>query len=1551
MSEAAEASHPTAPLPEALNACTRAWFERVFDAPTEVQAGAWPAILAGRNALLFAPTGSGKTLAAFLAVLDRLMFGPPPVLGEGETHPGIRVLYVSPLKALGVDVDRNLRAPLTGISAVALSRGVPVVAPEVGVRTGDTPSRERARMARQPPDILITTPESLYLMLTSKAREVLARVETVIVDEVHSLLPTKRGAHLALSLERLEAIRLVRDPEAPPLQRIGLSATQRPADEAQRFLGGVDIDADGVVRYRPVDVIDARRPPRLALSVEMPLEEMLAQDPAPRADPDSDDLPPHPEGPWAEDEGVQGDDPDAAFAAGNLARGPLPPSIWPAIYPRLIDLVTAHRSTIVFVNSRRLAERISAAINEEVEHELSRPHHGSLARTTRQETEDLLKTGQLRAIIATSSLELGIDMGAVDLVVQIESPGSIASGLQRIGRAGHSVDAVSNGVVFPKYRGDLLAAAAATAEMKRGNIERTRYLRNPLDVLAQQVVAAIADGHQTPVEQLYAMVRGAAPFAELPRASFVEVLDLLSGRYPSDGFSELKPRITWDRITDTLTPRKGAQRTAILNGGTIPDRGLFGVFLGQGSESATRRSRVGELDEEMVYELTPGEVFRLGASSWRVVEITKDQVIVDPAPGEPGKMPFWRGEGLGRTLEFGQAIGRLTREIDEAPRARAIATLISAHDLTEGAAGILVDYVKAQREAAGAVPTDRAIVLERFRDEIGDWRVVLMTPFGARVHAPWAMCAARRLRTRFVDVDVVWTDDGIVFRIPDAESLPAPEDFLPDPETLEDEVTEGLADTSLFAARFRENAARALLLPRQSPTKRTPLWLQRRKASDLLKVASRFPSFPILLETYRECLTDVLDLPGLTEISKRVRARDIALDEVETGAPSPFAQTILFDFTGSFIYETDAPLAERRAQALALDHAQLKELIGAPDYRELLDPAALDELALELARLERPVIGDVDDVHDLLLSLGDLSADELDARRNAERASEADVTGFIRTLVDARRVVALKIAGETRYVAVEEAARYRDATGAVLPLGLPHTLLDPVPDALVELVARYARTHVGFGLADVTTRFGVDPGRARRALDALTAAGRIVDGEFTPGARHEEWIDRQVLGRAKQRSLAKLRRAIEPVAAPAFARFLIGWQRVGGRGRGLDAVLDAVEQLQGLPLLASVLESEILPARVANYHAGMLDELCLSGEVIWRGVESVGPSDGRIALYIADRYEHLALPPDGSLSAAAEAILDELAAGGALQFPEIVTRVGGQAPDLVSALWELVFAGRASNDALAALRSHLKLDRPREVSGAGLRRRRGRAHRFRSRRRDFVPGTEGRWFALPGMPGDDDADAPTPTERAQAIARQLIERHGVVTRETAAFEGVPGGFSQLYPVYRQMEDAGTVRRGYFIEHLGASQFALPPVIDTLRREEDTRPAPVVLAATDPANPYGAVLPWPERAAGTRPARTAGARVVLAGGACLAYLARGGQSLVTFLPQDAAARDRAMRAIAEGLIQIATRFGPVFLEEIDGRAPDDSPLEATLVAAGGTSGYRGLRIAPVEASGA
>ncbi|MDX1733229.1 MAG: DEAD/DEAH box helicase, partial [Halioglobus sp.] len=1142
-----------AAIPDALfHRCTRTWFCESFAGPTRVQLESWPALQRGDSALLLAPKGSGKTLAAFLASIDRLMFGGAE---EGAaTDAGVKVLYISPLKALGVDVDRNLRAPLAGISAVAAREGVVHRDVQVGIRSGDTESRERARMLRHPPDVLITTPESLYLMLTSKARDILDGVQTVIVDEIHTMVSTKRGAHLFLSLERLE--RLVRggDPSGGSIQRIGLSATQRPLEEAARLLGGCELDPlQSRPRERPVTIVDASEKRAFELSICMPLGDQV-------------------------DKAV-----DEFNVVGNAATSPVPASIWPAIYPRLVALIREHRSTMVFVNSRRLAERLAAAVNDTAEEDLARAHHGSMSRDTRGEVEDLLKRGELRALVATSSMELGIDMGAVDLGVQVEAPPSIASGVQRIGRAGHSVGETSRGIVFPKYRGDLLTAAAASREMLAGHVEASAYPRNPLDVLAQHIVAMVAM-EAWDVEELYLAVRQAAPFADLPRASFEEVLNLLSGRYPSDDFAGLKARITWDRINQVLTPRRGAQRTAILNAGTIPDRGLYGVFLVGGDNT---RSRVGELDEEMVFELQAGEVFRLGASMWRALEISKDQVLVEPAPGQQGKMPFWRGDGVGRPLELGRAIGALTRTLSRTNRKQALALLTGEHALEPKAAEILYDYVQDQFAEAGEVPSDEQVIVESFIDEVGDWRVVVQSPFGARVHAPWAMTTAAHLRERCGEIDVVWSDDGMVFRLPESDAAPEADWFIPDPETLEEDVIRALADTSMFAARFRENAARALLLPRRFPGQRTPLWLQRRKSADLMNAASRYPKFPMILETYRECMSDVFDLAGLMQLLEDIRSRKVRIHSRLSDGPSPFAQTVLFDFTASFIYDADAPLAERRAQVLSLDHAQLKELLGSADYRDLLDPEAIAAIALRCRRLDQPSLKDADDVHDALLALGDLSLQEL-ADRTVE-APARPLPELVASLVAQRRIVEVRVAGEPRLIAVEDASRYRDALGTVLPVGLPAALLEPCEAPLADLVSRFVRTHGPFVPRDIATRLGIGDDVVRRVLNELAAAGRVLEGGFTPGGTAREWVDHEVLKLIKRRSLAGWRQQIEAVDQCRFAAFVADWQGVTKPRRGIEGLYEAVEQLQGVPLPASALEREILPARVEDYREGRED--------------------------------------------------------------------------------------------------------------------------------------------------------------------------------------------------------------------------------------------------------------------------------------------------------------------------------------------------------------------------
>ena len=1363
-------------------------------------------------------------------------------------------------------------------------------------------------MARTPPDVLITTPESLYLLLTSSARDVLRSVDTVIVDEIHSVVSSKRGAHLFLSLERLETLR---SPDRP-LQRIGLSATQRPLEEVARLLGGGEPSGKrGAWKPRPVEVVDAGSRKAFDLTVEVPVEDMARL-------------------------GEVLDTPPGGPAAGPPARR----SIWPSIHPRLVELIRAHRSTMIFVNSRRLAERLASALNETAGEEIALAHHGSIAREKRTEIEDLLKRGELPAIVATSSLELGIDMGAVDLVVQIEAPPSVASGMQRIGRASHSVGAVSRGVIFPKYRGDLLACAAVTLRMSEGKIEETFYPRNPLDVVAQQIVA-IAAMEEVDVDDLYALLRRAAPFAELPRGSFEGVLDMLSGRYPSDEFAELKPRIVWDRIGGKVRAREGAKRVAVVNAGTIPDRGLYGVFL-SGEEGGKSR-RVGELDEEMVFESRTGEVFLLGASSWRIDEITHDRVLVSPAPGEPGKMPFWHGDRPGRPPEFGRAIGELARTLTATPRREAVRKLTEEHGLDRRAAANLRAYLDEQAEATGDVPSDRTIVVERYLDEVGDWRVCVLSPFGARVHAPWATAVLARLReSRGSDAEMLWSDDGIVFRLPESEEPPDVADFLPDPDEVEDLVTRNLGQTSLFAARFRENAARALLLPRRHPGRRSPLWAQRKRAADLLGVASRYGSFPILLETYRECLRDVFDLPGLVEILRRIANRRIRVVTVDSRVPSPFASSLLFSWVANFIYDGDAPLAERRAQALSVDQAQLKELLGEAELRELLDANAIDELERSLQRLEGRPVANPDALHDLLLSLGDLTADEIRRRASPPEAVER----WLALLAGERRVIAVTIGGERRFAAAEDAARLRDALGIPPPPGLPDSFLEDVADPLGDLVSRWARTHGPFRAEDLAARFGLPIAAVRAALERLGEDDRVVEGEFLPGGRSREWSDAGVLKSLKRRSLAKLRKEVEPVDAAAYSRFLLEWQSVARPRSGLDALLSAIEQLQGAALPASVLETEILPARVLHYKPADLDLLCAAGEILWRGVAAVGPRDGRVALYLPDRYRLLAPAPgraEGDLAGKIRVLLERR---GALFFSDLVAETGAFPRELVDALWDLVWAGEVTNDTLAPLRAYVR-------GSAFSERRRFAGRSFRSRRAG-PPGSEGRWSLLASPVAG--SLAPTETERRTALTTSLLERYGVLTREAVHAEDVPGGFSAVYPVAKAMEEAGRVRRGYFVAGLGAAQFALPGADDRLRslREPSEDPQTLVLAANDPANPFGAALPWPERE-GARPQRAAGAQVILEDGRLVAWLGRAERNLLTYLPETEPERTESAKAVAAALAALVSggRRRALLVGKIDGDDPAQSPLAPFLREAGFHAGSRGylMRTPPRDEEGA
>ena len=1537
-----------------FSAPTRAWFEAAFAEPTPAQLGAWSTISAGRNALVVAPTGSGKTLSAFLWSLDRLASRPAPE----EKLRRCRVLYVSPLKALAVDVERNLRAPLTGIRHTAERLGEPVRDITVGVRSGDTPAPERRRLATSPPDILITTPESLFLILTSQAREALRGVETVIVDEVHAVAGTKRGAHLALSLERLDAIL------EQPAQRIGLSATVRPVEEVGRFLGGA----------RPVEVVAPGSSKEWDLKVVVPVEDMtelaLAQ------------VEEVPEG----------------SAAGSAERRA---SIWPHVEERVVDLIEQHRSTIVFANSRRLAERLTARFNEIASERagvappeepaartpaalmaqsgqaegapvvVARAHHGSVSKEQRAVIEDDLKRGTLPCVVATSSLELGIDMGAVDLVIQIESPPSVASALQRVGRAGHQVGEVSRGVLFPKHRSDLVHTAVAVERMRSGQIESLRVPANPLDVLAQQVVAATSV-EQWPADDLFDLVRRSAPFTTLPRSAYDATLDLLAGRYPSDEFAELRPRIVWDRVTGQLSARPGAQRLAVTSGGTIPDRGLFGVFL-----VGEKASRVGELDEEMVYESRVGDVFALGATSWRIEDITHDRVLVSPAPGQPGRLPFWKGDQLGRPAELGAAIGAFTRELSALGRDDAI-NRGRAAGLDEWAATNLLAFLDEQREATSTLPSDRTILVERFRDELGDWRVVIHSPFGAQVHAPWALAIGVRLRERYgIDAQALPGDDGIVLRVPETDQEPpGAEVVVFEPDEIEEIVTSEVGSSALFASRFRECAARALLLPRRDPGRRSPLWQQRQRSAQLLEVAVKYPSFPIVLEAVREVLQDVYDVPALVGLMSQVESRRIRLVDVATQQPSPFARSLLFGYVAAFMYEGDSPIAERRAAALSLDQGLLAELLGRAELRELLDPDVLAEVEAELQRLapDRQA-RDAEGVADLLRLLGPLSTAEVEDR--TLEGVRAQASSWLGRLREARRVVQVRVAGEERWTLVEDVARLRDGLGVPVPPGTPETFTEPVADPLADLVSRYARTHGPFTTHDVAGRLGLGVAVAQQTLARLSSQGRVLEGEFRPSGSGSEWCDAEVLRRLRRRSLAALRKEVEPVEPATLGRFLPAWQNVlptGGtsRGglRGIDGVLTVVDQLAGCAVPASALEPLVLASRVVDYSPALLDELMAGGEVLWAGHGTLPGTDGWVSLHLADSA-HLTLPDHEDLETTPlhEAILDALAGGGAFFFRRLADLAQTQAglsddAAMQAALWDLVWAGRVSGDTLAPLRALTSTGRTAHRS-TGARRSPPRA-RTAGRRptgpgrgpsRTGPPAVAGRWALLPDL-------EPDATRRAHASAEALLERHGVVTRGAVTSERVPGGFAGVYKVLSAFEETGRCRRGYFVASLGAAQFGGPGAVDRLRsyaREPGAapgqRPSAVALAATDPANPYGAALPWPERVVDDaaeksggsrgahRPGRKAGALVVLVDGEPALYVERGGRTLLTFT-DDTDLLGPATEALATALRQGA--LGRLTVERADGEhilglGERPSGLRQALEQAGFVATPKGLRI--------
>jgi ATP-dependent Lhr-like helicase len=1521
----------------------QSWFERAFAAPTPAQQQAWPAIAAGEHVLLSAPTGSGKTLAAFLWALDRLnehlVGSPTPAQGKGPKAAssaaqgtGTRVVYVSPLKALAYDIERNLRAPIRGIGAEHVS---------VGIRTGDTPQKERAAMIRQPPDILVTTPESLYLILTSQAREMLAGVEAVIVDEIHAVAHSKRGSHLALTLERLDA--LVRErgnasgPGGSAFQRIGLSATQNPLAEIGRYLVGPK---------REVTIIDAGVRKELDLRIEVPVESMAE----PGGPPDGGD-PLNP---------VQGSEATRA-------------SIWPAIYPEILKLVREHTSTIVFVNNRRSAERIALRLNELAAREdggdeqgdaapleIARAHHGSLAREERTKVEELLKSGGLPCLVATSSLELGIDMGAVDLVLQIESPKSVARGLQRIGRAGHGVGEVSRGRIFPKFRGDLLECAVVARRMHEGLIEPTVVPRNALDVLAQQIVAIAvsAEPDGITVEDLHQLVTSTYSYSELSRALLENVLDMLDGRYPSQEFGDLRARIVWDRLAGVVRARKGSRQLAIVNAGTIPDRGLYAVTLPDGR-------RVGELDEEMVYEARPGQVFLLGASTWRIEEITRDRVVVTPAPGAPGAVPFWKGDSVGRPKELGEAIGAFSRwAVEQTPE-----TLQVDYDLDERAARNLLAYLQEQQSATRVLPSERTIVLERFRDEIGDWRLCVLSPYGGRVHAAWGLALSARMHERYgVDSDAIWTDDGIIMHLPDldseeAESLPsAAELLLIEPEEVEQMIVAELGGSALFGARFRENAARALLIPRAYPGRRTPLWQQRLKAQSLLEVARRFEDFPIILETYRECLQDVLDLAGLKELLRALQTREISLVEVETPFASPFASSLLFDYIATYMYEGDTPAAERRAAALSLDKDLLSELLGQEELRELIDPDALARVEDDLqCRSEMTCATGRDGLHDMLRRIGDLTPAEI-----SERVFEGiDPQGLVEELERERRLVRLRLGGEERLIAADEAGLYRDALGAAPPGGLPEVFLADVPDALRQLIGRFARTHGPFSAGELHARYGID---AAAVLRELERDGELVLGELRPNPTHpseRDWCDVEVLRRLRRASLAALRKEIEPVDQRRLAAFLPSWQGVDrhtAAGAGVDRLREVLVPLQGLALPVETWERDVLPRRTGAYSQTWLDSLCSSGELAWVGAGALGRS-GKVALYFRDDAPAIGPPSTRTVveppSGEEHGLLRERLAQGPCFFTDLLAELPCPPEALREALWDLVWAGEATNDAWAPLRApRLALARGEARAGGRATIQRSGRSRFASKRSSGAQSqVQGRWSLTSSMFGSAHDDPTQAGERRRVLAELLLERYGIVTREQVLAEGIKGGFATLYDTFSKLETLGMCRRGYFIEGMGGAQFALPGAVERLRAKpagESERTLARVIAAADPAQPFGGALPWPRRdGQERRPARVAGAYVVSVADRPVLYVERGGRGLITLLDAaggGASAGPPVGRAdpVREALVALAEavragRVGKLSLERIDGQPAISSTFVGALVDLGFQSGPRRLTL--------
>ena len=1656
---------------KSFSQATRTWFFDAFPAgPTAVQERAWAAIGRGENALVIAPTSSGKTLAAFLSAIDRL--GRLDT-GEAETRErpepagGVRVVYISPLKALGADVERNLRRPLAGIAAVG-----PALPISVGVRSGDTPAWERRRLREHPPEILITTPESLYLMLTSAARETLRTVETVIVDEIHSFAGSKRGTHLALSLERLD------DLLERPAQRVGLSATVSPHEEVARFLGGPHpvtvIADDGQAAPEVTVAVPVENMARIpAISDRRTRMERAMGSPSIGAAERSLGLArAGTEDTWRSDRALR-----RAMAAGQVEQsgrtgsagasrvpgsaGParVSGSIWPHLENAILDQVLAHRTTLVFVNSRGACERLTARLNEayagrggsenagEPEPRLAshaappsetqapvhreswemgtaahtepipqgapviaRAHHGSVSKEQRLDVERRLASGELRCVVATASLELGIDIGSIDLVLQVAPPPSVAAGLQRVGRADHRVGGRPRGVIYPVERTHLVDAVVAAEGMRAGTIEHTVLVTNALDVLAQQTVAAVSAGDLT-ADGWFATVTRAAPYASLPRRAFESVLTLLSGGFSSADLSDFSPRIVWDRATGRLSARPNAQRLAVTSSGTIPDRGMFPVVLPEGAEEAGRR-RVGELDEEMVNESSPGDIITLGTSSWRIRQITGDRVVVDPAEGRSARLPFWRGEGLGRPAATGLAKGAFLREAQagleepgstgESEAEQVLRRRLMDAGLDAHARDNLVALLREQCCATRVLPTDETLVLERNRDESGSWRIIVHSTLGRRVHEPWAMAIRERVQQVLgIKPQVIAADDGIMLQIPVLEGrLPGAELVVFDPLEVSALVRGRIDETALFAARFRECAARALLMPTTRPGHRTPLWLQRVKAGQLLEAARQFQDFPVSVEAARECLQEYYDLPALTGLMERLGSGRVRVVEADTTEPSPFAHPLLFGYTSTLLYQEDLPHAEHRARLLSLDPQVLDALLGDGGLAELLDDEVMAEVEAELQHLvpRQRARADAEGIADLLRELGPLTDTELVERCDDVGESGGDdvqedsgvanglpaaVRSAVDKLADAGRALRVTIGGCEHWARIEDADDLHLALGTAIPeSATEQTALDGVNGAaartsaarspLNDLVLRHARVHTLITPGQVAEAFGIGAPAAEAALRELAGDGSLVSlGEAG-------WMESSVFTRVRNRSLARARAAVAPVAPEVLQRLVLERAGLDEVGSGVDALAEALAALEGVWLPADLWESVVLPARVADYRPAMLDELIASGEVVWqarpgdesasgqRGSGRTGPGErGSAAPARADDVvapgEIAFFPTDSALAPVV---------GEALAWAGPRTEQDGDLSeeDTEDERWRQVREGAATGRSFEPVRRSLE---------PAPKAHRAPARRVRSRRSMVaMPQTGGQtasgrlssvlsstsWVRLSAAPASAE-------ERAIAEVESLLDRYGIVSRDVALAFGGAGGLVPLMPVLRRMEDTGAVLRGGFVEGLGPAQFAERETVDRLRflsqepagaRGSGTG---IVLDLKDPACLVGRGPAWPEPAlpagigkvgiedeeAGGAPQRRRGTSVVLIDGAPVLYASDSLKVLISYT-SEREVLTRALSALATARQGALAREGSppgrhrTVVESVNGISALDRTVSDLLRQAGFVSDPRGMRLA-------